>query len=303
MSGSRLVRFPSGGVELAAFLYEHPGSPRPSVVMTHGFSATIRGMVADRYAEVLHEAGFNVLLVEHATFGLSGGEPRQRLNRWVQLREYHDGLRYLSELESADQTRLAVWGDSMSAASALAVAAWDPLAAAVVVQVPACGSEIPSAIPDPAAADALRDLYRAGGPGPDVGVDVSPPVPVVSADQLGNPSLLEPISAFRWFVDYGGRPDTGWLNWAQLETPKLDRGFSLELAVSSIACPSLWVVAEDDEMPGAEPAVALAMHERAGGNKELLLVDGGHFGLLYHPSARFDLVSAAQAAFLRGVLA
>lgn len=271
--------------------------------MTHGYSATIRGMVADRYAETFHAAGLNVLLVEHATFGLSGGEPRQRVNRWVQLREYFDGLRYLAGLDSVDRARLAVWGDSLSGASALAVAAWDPLVAAVVVQVPACGSDMPSASPDAAAAATLKDLYLAGGPGPAVSLDLSPPAPVVSADQLGNPSLLEPITAFRWFIDYGGRPGTGWLNWAQPESARLDTRFSVALAVSSIACPSLWVVAEDDEMPGAEPAVALAMYERAGGRKELHLVDGGHFGLLYHPSERFDDVSAAQASFLRRVLA
>ena len=303
MNGGRLVRFPSGGVELAALLYEHAGGPHPGVVMTHGFSATIRGMVADRYAEVLHEAGLNVLLVEHATFGLSGGEPRQRLNRWLQLREYRDGLRYLASLPSADPARLAVWGDSMSGASALAVAAWDRLAAAVVVQVPACGDERPPAEHDQTAAETLRALYEAGGPGPEVAVDVGPRAAVVSADQLGSPSLLEPVTAFRWFIDYGGRPGTGWLNWAQSETSRLQTPFRVALAVPSIACPSLWVVAEDDEMPGAEPVVALAMYERAGGSKGLLLVDGGHFGLLYHPSERFDAVSAAEAAFLRRVLA
>ena len=30
------------------------------------------------------------------------------------------------------------------------------------------------------------------------------PMPVVSSDQLSNPSLLKPIQAFRWFVDQGG---------------------------------------------------------------------------------------------------
>jgi uncharacterized protein len=281
----RLIEFSSGGVTLRALLYEH-AEPHPAVIMTHGYSATIVGMVADRYAEVLHAAGLTVLLVEHASFGLSGGEPRQRINRWTQLAEYRDALTFASGLAAVDPACIALWGDSMSGASALAVAAWDPRVAAVVVQVPACGSAVPAPDPDGSAAGVLAMLYRAGGP-----TDVSPAVSaarvVVSPDQLASPSLLEPITAFRWFIDHGGRPGTGWRNWAVTESYPLPTPFHVGLAVASLRCPSLWVIAEDDEMPGAQPDVARACHQRAGGAKELLLVDGGHFGLLYHPSERF----------------
>ena len=34
----------------------------------------------------------------------------------------------------------------------------------------------------------------------------------VTADQGGTPSLLAPIQAFRWFIDYCGRPGSGWIN-------------------------------------------------------------------------------------------
>ena len=52
------------------------------------------------------------------------------------------------------------------------------------------------------------------------------------------------------------------------------------------------------EMPGAETPVALHVFESAPEPKELLLVDGGHFGMLYHPSPLFDQASTAQAEFL-----
>ena len=77
-AGSRLVAFPGDGADLRGFLFEHLGAPRPTVVMTHGLSATISGMVADNYAAVIHAAGLNVLLFDHRGFGLSGGEPRQQ---------------------------------------------------------------------------------------------------------------------------------------------------------------------------------------------------------------------------------
>ena len=52
-----------------------------------------------------------------------------------------------------------------------------------------------------------------------------------------------------------------------------------------------------------ETPIARAAFESAPDPKELLLVEGGHFGLLYHPSPLFDRVSAAQADFLARHLA
>lgn len=56
------------------------------MIMAHGFSATINGMTADRYAEVFHNTGFAVLLYDHRNFGISDGDPRQQINPWIQAR-------------------------------------------------------------------------------------------------------------------------------------------------------------------------------------------------------------------------
>jgi hypothetical protein len=58
-----------------------------------------------------------------------------------------------------------------------------------------------------------------------------------------------------------------------------------------------------DEMPGANPAAARAVHAAIRGPKEIMEIDGGHFGLLHHPSAWFDDASAAQREFLLRALA
>lgn len=297
-SAHRLVEFPSQGATLRGRLYEHgAGTPEPIVVMTHGFSATITGMVADRYAEVLHAAGLNVLLFDHRSFGLSGGEPRQVLNRWIQARGYRDALDFVSALPEVDASRVALWGDSLSGSMALGVAAFDERVRAVVVQVPACGSEPPPADPDGSSFRALRDTF--------LGADVEShpketigPMPVVSPDQIGSPSLLTPITAFRWFIDYGGRPGTNWQNWTIRVVADTPVPYHAGLCAPHLHGASLWVIAGDDEMPGAEPHVARMAFDAAPQPKELLEVEGGHFGLLYHPSPLFDQVSAAQADFL-----
>ncbi len=49
---------------------------------------------------------------------------------------------------------------------------------------------------------------------------------------------------------------------------------------------------------GRGPHGARTVFEAAPDPKELLEIEGGHFGLLYHPGSLFDQVSAAQAEFL-----
>jgi uncharacterized protein len=70
------------------------------------------------------------------------------------------------------------------------------------------------------------------------------------------------------------------------------------LCATRLRVPSLFVIATDDEMPGASSAVSRLAFDLVPGPKELLEVDGGHFGLLYHPGALFDLASRAERDFL-----
>jgi hypothetical protein len=50
--------------------------------------------------------------------------------------------------------------------------------------------------------------------------------------------------------------------------------------------------------PGPAQASRVSPSTCSPGPKELLQVDGGHFGLLYHPGALFDLASRAERDFL-----
>jgi uncharacterized protein len=296
------VEFESEGATLRGRFYPTAGRPAaaPVVVMAHGFSATIT-MSTDRYAEVFAAAGFAVLLYDHRNFGASDGEPRFEVNPWLQARGYRDAIGFAVTLPGVDDRRVALWGDSFSGGVVLVVAGVDERVAAAVAQVPATGRE--PAPPDPdgrlyaALRETLLDGDITGGPGTTVG-----PLPVVSADQIHAPSLLTPIQAYRWFVDYGGRFGTGWENRATRVTPPTPAPFHAGLAAPHIRCPVLMQISPVDEMPGADPAVARGVGDSIPGPKEIVEVDGGHFGLLHHPSRWFDDASAAQTEFLRRTL-
>jgi pimeloyl-ACP methyl ester carboxylesterase len=295
------VEFESQGAQLRGRLYRPVArGPVPVVVMAHGFSATIT-MTADRYADVFCEAGLGVLLYDHRNFGASGGEPRHQINPWLQARGYRDAMAYAAAAPGMDGDRIALWGDSLSAAVALVVAGVQSGVAAVVAQVPAIGRETAPADPEGKLYRKLRhtllDGDITGGPDDTVG-----PLPVVSADQINSPSLLQPIQAYRWFIEYGGRTGSGWENNATMVTPRTPPPFHAGIVASRIRCPILMHVSPVDEMPGANPAVARVVCDASPGPTEFLEVGGGHFGVVYHPSRWFDNASAAQRDFLRSVL-
>jgi uncharacterized protein len=196
-----------------------------------------------------------------------------------------------------DPRRVAVWGDSLSGGEALVVAAVDERVAALMVQVPAIGAVPPPADPDGALYQALAQTLRHGAVEAS-GAEVQGPMPVVSDDQVRRPSALQPLTAYRWFIEYGGRLGSGWVNDITRAQPTTPVAWQPGLCARHVACPALFVVAPQDEMAAAVPAVARVAYEQLAGPKEWLEIDGGHFGLLYYPSPEFARASSAQTRFL-----
>lgn len=295
-----VLEFPSQGATLRGRLYRPSASASgsaPVVVMAHGTSATIT-MTIDRYAEVFQAKGFAVFLYDHRNFGDSGGEPRQEINPWIQARGYCDAMTFLESVPDIDPGAIALWGDSYSAAEVFIVGAVDDRPNAIVAQVPAMGPQLPPPDSDGAAFTALRETMDSGDVDAIADATANPPGPVVSADQINAPSLLPPIQAFRWFVEYGGRHGTGWENRVTRISPPHLGPFHAGIAAPHLQHPLLMMVAPDDEMPGANPEVSRAAFASVPGPKELAEIDGGHFGLLHYPSELFDRASAIQAEFL-----
>jgi hypothetical protein len=289
------VSFPGAAATIRGRLYTH-GGPRPAIVMTHGFSCTAFGMVVDDYAEVLHAAGFAVLLFDHEGFGRSGGEPGV-ISRWLQLRGYQHAVAFVRSQEGVDASRIVLWGDSFSGAVSVALAAFSPAIAALVVQVPACGTIFGNEDADGAQFPALAEFARSADP---TTARVGDRHPVVALDPADVDPFLTDPSAAAWFGEYGKRPGSTWRNEARMASLRAPAPFTMSILAPRVACPSLWVVADDDAMPGAEPDVSRDACTAAGG--ELLRIDGGHFGLLRERSELFDRVGRAEVEFLRRIL-
>jgi cephalosporin-C deacetylase-like acetyl esterase len=294
-----ITQFQSQGATLRGRLYKpNISKPVPIIIMAHGFSATI-GMVTDKYAEEFYKAGFAVLLYDHRNFGISDGEPRQELNKWLQMKGYQDAINFILTLEGIDKNKIALWGDSMSAAEVLALGAMDSRIKAIIGQVPACVDK--SAPPDEYV-KLFSEMVNYFNNGEFAGKPeiTSGPLPVVSTDQKGTPSLLKTLTAFRWFIEYGGRHNTNWRNLATYVNPNAITFFHPALCAKHIKAAVYLTIASEDEM--ASPAVAREVFDLIPGPKEVMEIEGGHFGLLHYPGELFSKASQGQCDFLKKYL-
>lgn len=291
------IEFRSEGAALRGLLYKPEGlaEKTPVVIIAHGTSATLR-MVADRYAEVFSRNGLAALLYDHRNFGGSEGEPRQEINPWIQCRGYRDA--FAETLSGVDSNRIARWGDSYSGGHVVAVAALDRRVKAIAAQCPVLGETLPEVEPEQANFDRFQAVFHngdvTGTPETTTGS-----LPVVSCDQAGTPSLLKPIQAFRWFIDYGGRHGTGWENSVTRVIPQTPVPYHPFLCAPFVKVPALFMVAPEDEMVHADYNVAREAFDLFSGPREWHDIAGGHFGLLYYPGALFDEASRIQARFLK----
>lgn len=293
------VEFRSQEITLRGRLYLPRRLPAPVVVMAHGFSATIP-MVLDRYAEAFHDSGLAVLAFDQPGLGLSDGHPRGEINPWVSARAYRSAVDHAVGRDEIDPDRIALWGDSLSARVALVATATDDRVRALVCQVPAMGTVVPVDSEASTPFDEISAVLREG----DVrrSPDTWKRLPVVSPDQESVPSALLPLTAFRWFIEYGARYGSRWSNRVVLTAATGPPDFDPFACAQHVGVPSQFVMSPDDEMPGADSDVARALIARLSGPTDVVEVEGGHFGIVEHPSAAFVHASAAESAFLTRVL-
>lgn len=270
--------------------------PTPGIVMAPGFSATSHFAIFERYARAIAAIGVAVFLFDYRGFGPSEGEPRHEINAWNQARDYRSAVEFLRSLDQVDRNRVGIWGVSSSTAVASVVAATDPTIAAVVLLVPAFGEELSPPDPDGTVFKTIKETVL-NADLDSLDRTVVGPLPVVSADQLHSPSLVETLTAFRWFIESGGSFGTGWKNQAthaRLETPA---PFDPQVCIPHISAPILMVVAREDEESDAD--VARDVFATASEPKQLVTVDGGHFGVLYPDTPEYELSASTQQGFLQ----
>ena len=272
----------------------------PCIIMCHGTSATITMCLSD-YASEFQKRGFNVFLFDHAGFGRSDGKERQTINPWVQAKGIADAVSFVKTSNDHHNGKIILWGDSFAGMLVLTAGAVVEGLTGIVSFTASCGLQILNfenpkqdfkifkAIFDEGNFDQLEDFSRDG------------PMAVVSADQENNASLLTPIQAFKWFIDQGGKFNSGWENRVTRVIPQTEVPLNPLLTAPFITAPVLMMVGKDDEMPLISRDVQIEVYDRIESDKELYEIDGGHFGAIYPKSEIFYEAISKQSAFINSI--
>jgi uncharacterized protein len=276
MTARSEVRFPlDDGVELGARLYLPNSDAQrcPAITMAHGYAGVMEHGIT-RFAEAFADAGFVVLLHDHRTFGISGGEPRQDVDPWRQVADWRRAISYLESRPEVDSERIGLWGTSYAGGHALVLGATDRRIACVVAQVPTVSGYqqgLRRVAPEGVAAleAALDDDERAQARG-------EPPrrQAVVSADSA-IPASYRTKDAIDFYLQPLGE-GAKWENTVTMRSTRLARMYEPGVWVPRISpTPLLMIVGSHDVITLTD--LALASYEQALEPKKLVLIPGGHF--------------------------
>jgi uncharacterized protein len=272
----RDIEFDAEGVTLRGWFYPAGGatSAAPTVVMAHGFSA-VKEMYLDSFAEVFAGAGLNALVFDNRCFGASGGEPRQEIDPWAQVRDYRQAITYALTLPEVDASRIGIWGSSYSGGHVLVVAAIDRRVKAVVCQVPLIsGHDNLRALVRSDFIAGFREMFDADRLARFNG---EPPamVPVVDKDPLA-PSALPTADSWEWFSETGDTRAPAWRNEVTLRSVEMFTEYEPGVYLPWISpTPLLMLVAVGDHLVPSE--LAIAAFDTAHQPKELVILPGLHF--------------------------
>ena len=256
----------------------------PFIVMAHGTYANIT-MGINNYASKFQEAGFNVLLYDHEGIGLSDGE-RLVMNPWVQARGYKNACKYIKSINHLYNNKIFLWGESFSGMLVLIVGAFLKNISGIIAVTPSCGIDIINFKNKLIDFTKLKDIFSFGNLN-NYETYVIGPIPVVSLNQKKMPSLLKSKEAYDWFIASSKTSEIKWKNKITRVIPKTEVPFSSQLTASFIKVPTLIITGKNDEIEQANPIVQKHVYDNISSPKEIIEIDGGHFGCLYPDSAIF----------------
>ncbi|RCX31794.1 alpha/beta hydrolase [Thioalbus denitrificans] len=129
LSAEAVALATAGGKWLHAwFVPAGTGRPGPAVAILHGWGGNAGLMLP--FADLLHRAGYGVLLLDARNHGRSDSDDFSSLPRFAE--DLEQGFDWLRARPEVDPAQVALLGHSVGAAAALLVAARRPEVAAVV---------------------------------------------------------------------------------------------------------------------------------------------------------------------------
>jgi len=126
--GINKIHFLSEGTKVVGNLHIPPnythGQKLPAIVVI-GPKGAVKEQTQGIYANKLAEGGFITLVIDHRTYGESGGEPRHYENPYMKIEDGKTAVSYIASLDVVDTNRIGVLGVCNGGGFGLAVATYD----------------------------------------------------------------------------------------------------------------------------------------------------------------------------------
>ncbi|WP_410590902.1 alpha/beta hydrolase [Amycolatopsis sp. lyj-23] len=299
------VGFDSAGIPLAAHLHtpDAPAAgPLPAIVVGHPGTG-VKEQASGTYARLLAERGFVTLAFDAAHQGESGGLPRGLEDPAQRVEDFKAAVSFLATREDVDAERIGLLGICASGGYSLAAAGGDHRVKAVAT---VCGVDVArqfrygaDGTQDPAVFQGLLDLAAqartAAARGDDPGVM---PVFPETAEQAGALGGEHGVEGFEYYCTPRGAHER---SAKHLTWPSVDKLASFDAfhAVPLIAPRPLLQIAGTRAVTSW---MAVEVHQRAAGPKELHWIEGASHVDLYDKKEYSDPAVEKLAGYFRSAL-
>jgi dipeptidyl aminopeptidase/acylaminoacyl peptidase len=286
------VRIPTpSGDEIEAWVYRpESDGPHPAVVMAHGFAAVKAGGLAP-FAQRFCREGFTAVAFDYRKWGGSTGQPREEASIPRQGEDYHTVIDWAMAEPDIDEARIFIWGTSFSGLHAVEIAATDARLRGAIAQNPLVDGLAGLKMATTSHAlhalavgllDRVGSLF--GRPPRYVPAGVGPGEfgAVSNMEALAGLDIIRPKDGTQWYNRVAARSLLG------IAAHRPAR------KAADIRCPILLVIAENDTIAPAGPALRVAEHAP---RAELIRSRGDHYDV-YQGGEDYDNVVTAEVEFL-----
>ncbi|THA76069.1 alpha/beta hydrolase [Streptomyces sp. A0642] len=294
------VTFDSAGIEIAAHLYTPDASapgPRPALVVGHPGTG-VKEQTSGTYAQLMAERGFVTLAFDAAHQGESGGLPRGLEDPAQRVEDFKAAVSYLTTRAEVDADRIGLLGICASGGYSLSATGGDHRVKAVATvagvdvarqfRLGADGTQDPAVFQ--ALLDAAARARTTAARGEDPGVMTMFPETAEQAGALGGEHGVE---GFDYYCTPRGEHERSakFLAWQSIDKLAFFDAFH---AVPLIGPrPLLQIVGSR----AVTSWMAVEVHQRATGPKELHWIDGASHVDLYDRKQYIDPAVDKLAAF------
>jgi len=126
--GKNKIWFFSEGTKVVGYLYipeVFKNGDKLPTIMVVGPKGSVKEQTAGIYAKKLSEKGFITLVIDHRTYGESGGEPRHYENPYMKVEDVKTAVSYLSSLAIVDKDNISMLGVCNGGGFGLAASIYD----------------------------------------------------------------------------------------------------------------------------------------------------------------------------------